>query len=201
MTYRFVSGLTEAARAGFVRIYEESFPPSERDDTGSLLQSLVEGARTCYLAERGQEVVGLAVLSHLGGARVEFLEYLAVDPAERGQGLGGRFLAHLRGELESSAQRPLGMIWEVEPPDPADGPERTTRERRIAFYERGGAVIVKDAPGYEAPNLNGQGTLPFLLMWLPLGEGPGELRGDLLRLCVQTILTRSYGLAPTDALV
>jgi ribosomal protein S18 acetylase RimI-like enzyme len=191
----------DAAR--FAAIYEESFPPSERDDTADLIASVEAGERLCYLARLDGAIIGLAVALALEGARAVFLEYLAVDANERNAGLGGAVLTHLRTHLGADAGGAPLMLFEVEPPDEAEGAERTLRERRIGFYERHGATVVECAPRYRAPNLEReQETVPFTLLAIRLtAEGPASLSGPELRDCIFAILTESYGLGSDDPLV
>jgi len=186
-----------------VRIYEESFPSGEREPVTLLLQAISAGLLDCHVVRQGSRLVALAVLLRLRGARAEFLEYLAVAPEVRGEGFGGHLLEHLIAQLGTSAHAsgPLGIIFEVDPPDAAEADEQTLRLRRIEFYQRHGSSLVDCAHEYRAPNLGSAGTLPYELMWLPGPDGPALLEGPLLRDCVGALLTEGYGLAEDDDLV
>ena len=186
----------------FAEIYELSFPPSERDDTADLVASIAAGERLCYIARRNEELIGFAVAFSLDGLSVALLEYLAVAPQERNAGVGGALLTHLRTNLGSDGGA-VGMVLEVDPPEEADGDESTLRERRIGFYLRHGASVVRCAPRYRTPNLEREDeTVPFALLWVPLStEAPAELAGSHLRRCVEAILTESYELSRDDPLV
>jgi GNAT superfamily N-acetyltransferase len=199
--YRIVGGLTGSDRNSFIRIYEESFPRSERDDTEALLASIEAGSRFCMVAHRNHELIGLAVLLALAELDIQFLEYFAVDSRLRSLGIGAQFLGHLGTELQSAPSPALGIVFEVDQPEHADGEERRLRQRRIEFYKRNGAVLVECAPAYRAPNLEHKGTLPSSLMWLPLNPHIRRLGGDLLKKCVLAILTQSYELRSDDPLV
>lgn len=196
-----IKAFSDAAARTFARIYEASFPASERDDTASVLASIADGERLCHVALVGNVLVGLAVILPLRGPDVAYLEYLAVDQSHRNQGIGSAILAQLRQELTVGTHRTQGVIFEVEPPHSAEGAERDLRARRIAMYERNGAVVVTCAPAYRAPNLAEKGTLPFTLMWLPVTSAMPNLSGPLLRECVVAILTQSYELDKDDALL
>ncbi|MGD0449245.1 MAG: GNAT family N-acetyltransferase [Candidatus Dormibacteria bacterium] len=199
---RAATTLAGPSAESFTHIYEESFPPSEREDVGGLLDSIASGERLCYLAISADRLVGLAVLLPLRAAPVAFLEYLAVDATLRRQGIGGRMLDHLSAALPEAATHPEGILLEVEPVDTEDAEERRNRVRRIALYERKGATVVECAPRYRAPDLvDDTATLPYTLMWLPLPGGPREPRGALLRDAMRAVLTESYQLDATDPLV
>jgi GNAT superfamily N-acetyltransferase len=194
--------LDPGAAARFAEIYELSFPPEERGDTAALLGGIAVGERLCYVASSDEELIGLAVVFVLDEISVALLEYMAVAPQTRNSGVGSALFTHLRTNLLFDAGA-SGMIFEVEPPEEADGEERTLRERRIGFYLRNGASVVDRAPRYRTPNLAGDDApVPFKLMWVPLAdEAPAELAGSFLSRCVETILTESYELSPDDPLV
>ena len=177
-------------------------PPEERGDTAELLASIAAGERLCYVAARDGELLGFAVVFVLDDVSVALLEFMAVAPQERNNGVGGALFTHLRANLLADAGT-SGMIFEVEPPEEADGEERTIRERRIGFYLRHEAAIVDCAPRYRTPNLAGEDELvPYKLMWVPLAdEAPSRLTGNDLRRCVEAILTASYEVSPDDPLV
>jgi GNAT superfamily N-acetyltransferase len=195
--------LDPGAAQRFAEIYEQSFPPSERDDTAHLLASIAAGKRLCYVAARDGVLVGLAVVFGLDDdLSVALLEYMAVAPQERNAGIGGALITHLRRSLGSDLGA-LGMVLEVELPAEAEGEERALRERRVGFYMRHGASTVECAPRYRTPNFEREDeTVPFTLLWVPLSdEAPAELVGSHLRRSVEAILTESYGLGVDDPLV
>lgn len=199
--YRTVETLTGSDRSSFIRIYEESFPRKERDNTQAVLASIESGSRFCMVAHRNHQLIGLAILLALVDLDIQFLEYFAVDSRLRNLGIGSQFLGHLGTELRSAPSPASGVTFEVDQPDLVEGEERRLRQRRIEFYERNGAVLVECAPSYRAPNLEHEGTLPSSLMWLPLDPHIRRLGGDLLKKCVLAILTQSYQLRSDDPLV
>jgi hypothetical protein len=187
----------------FTEIYETSFPPSERDETADLVASIQAGERLCFLARRDGVVVGLAVVFRLNEPSVAFLEYMAVAASERNAGIGGSIFTQLQTDLRADGEDPVGILFEVDPPEEADGAERVLRERRVDFYLRHGASVVECAPRFRAPNLSREDeTVNLTLMWLPLAGGaPTELAGSFLRRCVEAVLTESYALGRDDQLV
>ena len=197
-TTRFL-GKDEQAR--FIDIYENSFPPEQRDDSEGLLRSIVSGKRICEVVYGAGELLGLAVLFRLSIRDIWFLEYFAVRSDYRGKGIGSQFLANLIERVRIQEPSTPGMVFEVEAPDGVIDDEQRSRERRIEFYERNGAALIDCAFGYEAPNLAGEGSVRYHLMWMPTGVEVKRLQGQLLRGCVKAILTESYGLEAEDRLV
>jgi GNAT superfamily N-acetyltransferase len=185
----------------FCEIYEASFHAGERDETAVLLDRVLSGKRECYLAVAGEQVLGLAVVLPLAGYPVAFLEYLAVAPGARNAGIGSRILACLRPGLTQIMESGVdGIIFEVDQPEGAeDSGERELRRRRIAFYQRNGAAVVDGARDYRAPV--DDGTLAYLLMWLPVASGAPQPAGSYLKGCVTAIFTQSYELGEDTPLV
>src|SRR5215472_10926659 len=126
----------------------------------------------------------MGVLLRLQPPGVRFLEYLAVDADHRSRGVGGVLLDRLRAE--SSGDDPggpggPGIVFEVEHPDHGPDGERDLRLRRIDFYRRHGAAVLEGVPCFRAPRLDGDGTLPYRLMWLPAAGAASQLDGAFLR--------------------
>ena len=163
---------------------------------------MLDGSRDCYLAADGDELQGLAVVLPLHGCPAGFLEYLAVAPAARNAGIGARILAYLR-ELTGTAQPGIeGIIFEVDrPEDATDSSERDLRERRIGFYQRNGAALLEAGRNYRAPASEGDGTLAYLLMWLPVTPGSEPPAGARLKAYVTAMFIQSYELGGDTALV
>jgi GNAT superfamily N-acetyltransferase len=205
--------LEEPARARFAAIYEPSFPPSERDPTADLLAGIDAGRRHLDLACEDGEILGLAVTKPLTLPGTAVLEYLAVDPDRRNHGIGAVLLDGLAARLAAAAgPQARGYILEVELPDAPTGPGADLPRRRIGFYQRNGASLIECAPAYRAPDATGSGTVPYLLMWLPVAPSPAPAvsatsssttapTGELLHDLVNAILTESYELDPDDPLV
>lgn len=98
-----------------------------------------------------------------------FIEHLAVDPARRNGGVGGRFLDAVITESERPA------VLEVELP------ETDIARRRIGFYQRHG-FFLNDYEYYQPPMRAGQEKLPLLVMstGAPLSRAQFEkTRGEL----------------------
>lgn len=194
--------LSPPATEAFSAIYETSFPACERDDTASLLASIEAGDRDCAVASFEGDVVGLAVTKAFSIGGSSALEYLAVAEAVRNQGIGARLLASLMEQFTTGVVSPdAGLILEVDPPEASSGTERDLRRRRIGFYQRNGASVIDCAPAYRAPNLETEGTLPYVLMWRPAIRSAGPPTGEFLRSLVKALLTESYELDPNDPLV
>ena len=187
------------ARSDFSRILVESFPAEERDEPGHVLASIEAGVRRCFMAHSAGRLVGLAVVLPLRTASAVLLEYLAVDPLARGGGLGGELFERVVVDLHAADSPPDGLIFEVDPPEEAAGDERQIRLRRIAFYERHGAVLITGVGTYRAPSLTGSGEVPYRLMWRPVKVDLPDT-SHLLQV-IRAVLVEDYGCSPQSPLV
>jgi hypothetical protein len=187
------------AAEDFARILLDSFPPGERDEPAEILRSVEQGVRRCVTAFDGERLIGFAVLLPLRSADAVLLEYLAVERSVRSAGIGGELFDRTVTFLAASSAPPSGLIFEVDPPELAEGAEGVTRRRRIAFYERHGAHLLSRVQGYRVPSTDDARELPYLLMWRPLGvEQPTR---EQLRQTVGAVLQEDYGREADDPLV
>ena len=135
-------------------LMDASFPASERRDyTGQ--KALLN--KDCYhlLLHRDSsgQIIAFMAIWRLDGYSV--VEHLAVDGAQRGSGLGGKFLdAVAAGEGQP-------IVLEVEPPENGE-----MARRRIGFYQRHGFHLCTQP--YLQPSLQPQFPfMPLMLMTYP----------------------------------
>lgn len=98
-----------------MRLYEDAFPPEERRPVEQMLPSDPE-FKLYAIGEHG-------LLTAWEFPEVTYIEHFAVFPESRGQGIGSKALAELKGSV----------ILEVEPHEAG-----IEAAKRIAFYERNG---------------------------------------------------------------
>jgi GNAT superfamily N-acetyltransferase len=146
-----IAGLTPAQLDAVTGIYREAFeapwemPVAELPDFARARVGENLLGRAAALVDDGA-AVGLALSNYLAEANLLHLKYLAIDPTRRSQGLGAILLRAAAAAGEAIAQAAgrdgcVGTLLEVETPDspPAEA-DRRLRRRRIAFYERHGAL-------------------------------------------------------------
>ncbi|MGI6260741.1 MAG: GNAT family N-acetyltransferase [Acutalibacteraceae bacterium] len=111
------------------------FPADEVKPLGRILQMLHNGIYFAFGLFEDDVLRGYAFFVKSGNGKAALLDYFAVLRGKRGGGIGSRFLALLRCELQN-----LDMVLlESEAIDAAENEEETTiRTRRIAFYLRNG---------------------------------------------------------------
>ncbi|MBQ1272640.1 MAG: GNAT family N-acetyltransferase [Clostridia bacterium] len=113
------------------RLYHKAFPLSEKKPFGVMVQKRKEGSMEIMTAEDdGGNFLGIVItILHND---IVLLDYLAVSPACRGQGVGSEILRLLNERYEGKR-----ILLEIEDPEePCNNQE--DRLRRKAFYLRNG---------------------------------------------------------------
>lgn len=142
----------ESCLPSIQQLYYHSFPESERRLWDEILDLLSHEPRfTMHLLFVDKQCVGF--LNTWTFPNFVYGEHLAVEPAQRGGGIGRSLLDTLWNKADDA----LPWVFEVEPP--------TTEiaERRISFYESLGGQIIDTE--YIQPSYQKSGTpIPLYLM-------------------------------------
>ncbi len=113
------------------RLYRTAFPRTERKPFSLMLKKQKTGDMEIFRIERDNGAfLGLAITVLYGD--IVLLDYFAVSPETRGQGVGSAALSLITAHCGTRR-----LILEIERTDvPAENPEQ--RQRRKAFYLRAG---------------------------------------------------------------
>ncbi|MEY8313016.1 GNAT family N-acetyltransferase [Oscillospiraceae bacterium 42-9] len=125
-------------RAYYQECLRRDFPPDERMPLARMEELTQTGGQVSLGFYRAGELAAYGVFIK-NGREAALLNYYAVQPQLRGQGVGTACLGLLRRAADQMAAH--WIIFEVEAPEDGSTPEETeTRNRRVAFYRRGGAL-------------------------------------------------------------
>ena len=175
------------------RIYEDSFPASEREPSEVILESVQRGVGMVFRARRQGVTFGLATTHLLKDPAAVFLVYLAVAREERNRGAGGELLQSAwqlgAARLRAHGLQPVGLIWEVDAPQPAAG-DAEARQRRFAFFQRNGGHLLERS--YLQPPVDGIAAVPMSLMFRS-AEGEGTPTAETVDALVRAIYFDKYG--------
>jgi GNAT superfamily N-acetyltransferase len=192
--YQALASSRGAAFADLLGIYAESIPRRERKTDKEMAALVRRSDYRVLLAERDGRTVGFSVLFLPAGQPFGLLEYMAVHPAHRSLGLGGRLLAETFAPDRAGPGRSCGLL-EVDSlcGEPADPEVRAARQR---FYRRHGCLAV-DGLSYVLP-LPGSGDPPRmdLMAYFPRGRIPLSKTG--LTGWLRIVYRDAYGCAPDD---
>jgi ribosomal protein S18 acetylase RimI-like enzyme len=143
-------------------IYLNAFPPEERQSKDILLERFQKGLNELFVLEADQKILAFALLWPLSGIRFTLLDYLAVDSEFRSSGYGSIMLSCLKTEM---FDRKKHLVLEVENPD--YGSDTLSKQKRIAFYLKNGAVLLSNVR-YFIPALDfSNNPVEMRLMLLP----------------------------------
>ena len=112
------------------RLYRGTFPASERKPFSIIVNMYRAGKTDLWCMERAGKLAGFAAT--INGPELILLDYLAVSPEFRGQGLGTAVMKQL---LEKYAG--FGLFVEIESIF-EDAPDLAIREKRRDFYRNCG---------------------------------------------------------------
>ncbi len=142
--------------------FEADFPAEERVELKHLKRLITNGDYELLLADHKtfkNMTLGYAFVYHVSECPVLWLDYMAIDKKYQNAGYGSKLFNRIL-ELNKNA---LGMFMEVEIPNSADEQELCNQKRRIAFYERQGAVRLN--LDYIFPSQSG--GVPMYLFFKP----------------------------------
>ncbi len=184
---------------GWVRIYQESFPASQRMKVGKIRSQISDGHVRLHETRIGRRTVCFSIVECVS-ERTLLLSYMAADPTFRSHGLGTLHMQRLLRLLAAEFPQANALYFEIE--NRREGgltvEQEEQRRRRGAFYER---LAARGLPGHHlSPNLvEGGCPVEFELMWLELGETRVDRR--TARKALRELLTVSYQLPAGHPLV
>ncbi len=200
-----ISELAPAEMDAIIAIYLEAFgfpwemPAAKLPDYAHVRAGDSRAGRALALLD-GPDVVGMALCDYLSESNLLHLKYLAVDPARRSRGAGTQLLRAVAAAGETIADRVgrpgcRGVLIEIEVPDgPPPDADRSLRTRRVAFYERNGALVT--GVPYPRPPWAPPEQPDFELMLLPGQAWSGALDPATRRGLGHALMVEGYGADP-----
>jgi GNAT superfamily N-acetyltransferase len=178
-----------------LRIYREAIPSSERKDDGVLSEMLARDDYEFRVARLSNGVIGFTIVKTFRVCDAGLLEYMAVDRAQRGAGIGSQLFRHA-----SSAESTIAryVLVEVEDEEEVTGlPEDTQRRRRKAFYRANGCREVADL-SYLMPTVSAERP-PRMKLLAYRRNLPPMIDKAELRQWLESIYVEVYRRPPSDA--
>jgi len=189
---RIQSG-SDPAFAELVRIYMESHPESERKPA-SLLSSMIMRPEYLFLvATQDRLVVGFSITLCFLNSDAALLEYMAVTPNLRGQGIG-QTLFKETVKFEKASER--FILAEVDS-DKRQTADKTNRMRRKKFYRKLGCQEIDGLSYIMPPVSNSKPPAMDLLVYRR--ELPKTVEKEHLRAWLQSCYIQVYGMTANDS--
>ena len=125
-------------------LFETAFPPNEKILVSTILKILWnkvenEGNHLAAILDENQKFIGMAMYQLPPDKPVGVLWYVAVVPGQRSKGWGSVIYKKILTQLDPQIYK--GLVFEVEIPGEADS--SPDAERRILFYQKNGAKLLK----------------------------------------------------------
>ncbi len=164
-------------------IYKQGFEPLERLEDERLKVLVNKGFYQIWLAlDEDDTVLGMGIMVKAKGDPFAWLEFMAVDEDLRSRGIGSRLMEFFIDQAEDRE----GLLLEVQIPHQAKDPEeRHIRNRRIAFYQRHGLLLLDHIP-YQMKTAEG-GVSMYLMHRPQSGFSPltGKTLEDTVRFSIK----------------
>jgi len=150
VTFHLINDPTKTEFKAALEIYEYSFPKNEKQSQETIINRLIAGQERLIIGKINEDVMAIAFLFDLQNTNFLVLDYFAISEKLRGEGFGSYFLKYLNDTAQSQSKC---LLMEVD--HPSFGTE--IDKRRVTFYKKNGARILKGIP-YILPPLDD--TLP-----------------------------------------
>lgn len=176
---------------GLVRIFEASFPASERKSVTALRQMLARPEYMFLIALAGETVTGFSIAIALEGTDATLLEYMAVAAGERRRGLGRELFRRTVSAMCTDGP----LLIEVDSDRVSDaGP--TDAARRKAFYRGLGCREIQDLT-YRMPRVADVDPPPMEML-LCARQTPSAIPKITLRHWLEACYSQVYGESVDD---
>lgn len=182
------SQITDATSKSFqdaMTIYTEAIPEAERQSIDTIKERIQSGKEKLYIGTIDGEVALMALLYPLESSQFVLLDYMAVKTNYRKHGLGSEFLKNI---TRITGLKNRFFLFEVE--DPKTGPDQETRQRRVYFYRKNDAKILKHVP-YLLPPLQGNTPTDMILLIMAQNR-PVWLSGEAIKAAIRQIYRELY---------
>ncbi len=190
----------------WIELYEEAFPPSQRQNLEDVRKQLQEGAMELDETRDSKEDILCMTLTEVFGGddstepNLLLACYTAVSHQMRGLGIGSIHRRKLGELLSSEYPDYLGIFSEIESTKEQgiDAKDMLVRTKRKAFFMRLGLLPVEI--DYLFPSyVKGEPPLEGELLWVPFG--PPELQVTALEKVLRRIYVEGYKLDESDPLI
>lgn len=175
-------------------IYVEAIPVAERQNIDTIKDRIQNGKEKLYIGSIDDKVAFMALLYPLESSQFVLLDYMAVKPEYRKHGLGSEFLKNINRITDLKNRF---FIFEVE--DPKAGSDEETRQRRVYFYRKNGAKILKHVC-YVLPALQGNTPTDMILLVMAPNR-PVWLSGEAIKDAIKQIYGELYFRDESDPLL
>ncbi len=177
-----------------IATYYDAFPKSERQPLPKVIERVYSKKSLLFAVVNNNNVIAIAFLCDFADISFMLLDYMAVDADFRNKNVGGLFFEFLKNKSKASGKH---LVIEVEHFEYGDNPPE--RRKRIDFYLRCGALIMKNTP-YKLHAFDNSEPVEMLLM-IARCDGTEFFNSDEIETLIARIFTDVYEKEPNDILL
>lgn len=180
--------------AAAMDIYGNAFPLHERQPAASISDRVFNGKNQLMIGRFNEKVVFMALLWPFESSPFILLDYMATNTDYRGNKIATRFLQQMEIVL-----RQTNKYFILEAEDPAFGPNREQRQRRVHFYRANGARQLAGIQ-FMLPALQEGPSTEMILMIFPAWHSE-TIEGPIIRQLIIRIYKELYNRNEEEALL
>jgi GNAT superfamily N-acetyltransferase len=137
-----------------INIYENSFPFNETRPFEDIVNMLRNDKNYHLIVSlNNNSVIGISLMYIFRSLNIGLLDYMAISPSYRGQGLGKEIFNFTFEKLCSIITNGIGLLIEIQKENNLlDHQEMTIRKNRIGFYNKLGVKLL-DKVNYLLPQI------------------------------------------------
>jgi GNAT superfamily N-acetyltransferase len=137
-----------------INIYENSFPSNETRPFEDIVNMLKNDKNYHLIVSlNNNSVIGISLMYIFRSLNIGLLDYIAITPSYRGQGLGKEIFNFTFEKLCSIISNGIGLLIEVQKENILSQQEMTIRKNRIRFYSKLGVKLL-DNVNYLLPPIH-----------------------------------------------
>lgn len=179
-------------------ILEQSIAVNEQLPRSRLRKLLSGGDYRLYALRDRNGIAGAASLYFSASTPFVLLDYLAIHPDWRNQGLGSAFFRKLTDVARRENSKANWLLLEVDAVPEDSASQSEDNRRRIEFYRRLGAQLLANVP-YRFPSPSGV-AVPMRLMVLQLRAG-ARLSATDVQAAIEDSFRQVHGRKDEDELL
>ncbi|MEA1982146.1 MAG: GNAT family N-acetyltransferase [Campylobacterota bacterium] len=162
-----------------IRIYTDSFPKWEREDTSNILKNIKNGTYKMFSYLEDGVVVGFYILDINSSLNYALFSFLAIKESRRGEGLGSKLCLSAIEYFHKNIKSDWLFI--------------EAQQRQAELYKKLG--FSKLSLDYRVPEFHSSNSVVMNLMLLKKNK---ELDAHSLKKIIKDIFHRGYSLVDTD---
>jgi GNAT superfamily N-acetyltransferase len=194
-TYQLLVSPGDPSFDSFYRIYAESIEPREQKPRALISRMVGRPDYKVLLQRREGVVIGFGILFAPETETFSLLEYMAVDGAHRGSGLGRELFLRVEQLSASTKDEALPVLLEVDSDREASA-DQDLRRKRLHFYRELGCLRIEGL-SYMLP-LRLKIPLPEMDLMVRLPLNYPTIRKPELRHWLAVIYRDVYNCSPDD---